>query len=37
MTRDTDQLAGARGIAWGLALSIPLWIAILLLVGLTNG
>jgi hypothetical protein len=37
MTRDTDQLAGAKGLAWGLALSIPLWIVILLFVGLTNG
>jgi len=32
-----DQLRPARGIAWGLALSIPLWCAILLLVGLANG
>lgn len=37
MTPDTDQLAGARGLAWGLALSIPLWITILLFVGLSNG
>lgn len=32
-----DDLAPIKGIAWGLALSIPLWIAILLIVGLANG
>lgn len=35
MTED-DQLAPVKGITWGLALSIPLWIVILLAVGLLN-
>ena len=35
MTR--DELRPARGIAWGLALSIPFWVVILLVVGLFYG
>lgn len=32
---DPDQLSGVKGLAWGLALSILLWIAAALVVGLT--
>lgn len=32
-----DQLAPVRGLAWGLMLSIAFWLALYLVVGLSNG
>ena len=34
MDYDNDQLAGPRGIAWGLALSILMWATIYFCAGL---
>jgi hypothetical protein len=37
MTPPDDQRAPVTGIAWGLMLSIPLWIVIALIAGVTHG
>ena len=37
MIPQDDQLAPARGLAWGLMLSIAFWLALYLVVGLANG
>jgi hypothetical protein len=34
MTPQDEQLAPARGLAWGLMLSIAFWAALYLMVGL---
>jgi hypothetical protein len=31
MTPEPGQLAPAKGICWGLALSVPIWIALYLI------
>ena len=37
MTPQDDQSSPAKGLAVGLALSILLWIAVFLFLGLTHG